>query len=77
MYLAVSGLNCPRDVHYSLLASLVVVCGLSCPVSCRILVPRLGIKPTFPCSGSQIVNHWTTSSFSKRIPKTLGIDKLL
>ena len=28
--------------------SVVVACGLSCPVACGILVPRPGIKPTSP-----------------------------
>ena len=29
-------------------SSIVVVCGLSCPTACRILVPPPGIEPTFP-----------------------------
>ena len=33
-------------------------CGLSCPAACRILVPLPGIKPTSPCIGRQILNHW-------------------
>ena len=28
--------------------SLIVVCGLSCPVACGILVPQPGIEPVFP-----------------------------
>ena len=39
------------------LGSVVVVCGLSCPVACEILVPLPGIKPITPCIGRQILNH--------------------
>ena len=71
----------PRDLHYGLPASLVAVCGLTCPVSCRILVPRLGIRPTSPAVEGRLLPTGppgkSPSSFSKRIPEILGIDKLL
>ena len=37
-----------RPSYCSAWASLVVVCGLSCPTACGILVPRPGIEPTQP-----------------------------
>ena len=43
---------------YSTWASLVVVCGLSCPAGCEILVHQ-GLKPR-PCIRRWILNHWTT-----------------
>ena len=42
------------------MGSLVVACGLSCPVACGILVPWSGTEPTVPCIGSWLLNPWTT-----------------
>lgn len=46
-----SELTSPRN------SSLVVVCGLSCPMACAILPGDNGIL--VPCTGSQASNHWT------------------
>ena len=40
--------------------SVVVAHRLGCPTACGILVPWSGIKPTVPCIGRQILNHWAT-----------------
>ena len=49
--------------------SVVVACGLSCPVARGILVPRQGIERTHvPCIGRWILNHWTT----REVPNTLS-----
>ena len=40
--------------------SVIVVCRLSCPTGCVILVPRRGIKLASPCIARRILNHWTT-----------------
>ena len=47
--------------------SLVVVCGLSCPVAGGILVPQPGVKHWKHVSniGRQILNHWTTREVSQ------------
>ena len=40
--------------------SRVAVQGFTCPVACRISVPRPGIKPTPPAVEAWRPNHWTT-----------------
>ena len=41
-------------------SSVVVACGLSCPVACGILVPLPGIEPASPALGRWILNHCAT-----------------
>ena len=53
IYLAASGLSSSVwDIHFIMqglllhcLGSLVVVCRLSCPAACGVLVPQLGMEP--------------------------------
>ena len=45
--------------------SVVVVCGLSCPVVCGILGSLTRDGTHVPCIGRQILNHWTT----REVPK--------
>ena len=68
IYLVVSGLSggtwAPE--HMGLVSE---VLGLSCHVTCRILVPRPKIEPESPCIRRGIFNHGTTREvprFSKR-----------
>ena len=47
--MAVLGLSCStQDLSFQRAGSVVAACGLSCPVACRILVPRPGIEPASP-----------------------------
>ena len=48
-FFSVLGPHCgAQALHCSAQTSLVVVCRLSCPLACAILVPQPGIKPTSP-----------------------------
>ena len=50
-----------------LVGSVVEARGLSCLVTCGILVPRPGIKPIVSCFARQILNHWTTREVPERL----------
>ena len=50
------GLGAPLFFSLIYLAML----GLSCPVTCGILVPSPGIKPTSSAVAGGAFNHWTT-----------------
>ena len=69
IYLVVSGLSggtwAPEHT-----GSAFEALGLSCPVTCRILVSWPKIEPESPCIRGGIFNHWTTREvprFSKRL----------
>ena len=66
IYLAVLGLSYGiQDLSLQQAVSLVVgmVCRLSCPTACGILVPQPGLKNKTPPPpiARQILNHWTAS----------------
>ena len=42
---------------------------LSCLLAFEVLVPRPGIKPTSPCIGRWILNHWTTREVYRMLLK--------
>ena len=50
-----------------LVGSLVVVCGLSCSAAPGILVPLIRDWAHVPCTGRQILHHWTT----REVPRDL------
>ena len=77
--LAVSGLSWGmRDILLKCPGFLVVAGGsvvaahrFSCPLACKILVLQPGIKPTSPCIGRWILNHWTTREVSRMLLNTV------
>ena len=53
-------LGCPAFSSCGMWALWLEVRMLSCPEACGILVSWPGIKPTSPCIGRWVLNHWTT-----------------
>ena len=61
-----SGLRCDTwDLWYSerapeLMGSVVVTCGLGCPVACGILLPQPGIEPMSPALEDELLTTGLT-----------------
>ena len=59
------GFSCCTAQALGMLASVVVVRGLSCPEACGILQTR--DQTRIPCIGRQILNHWTTREVQRYV----------
>ena len=65
--------SCCRALALGHMGSVVVAYSLSCPVACRILVPRPGIEPMPPALEVWILNHWITREVPLDAEREVGI----